>query len=75
MGRGRAVSIDKAIEAYLREALKEFEKEESKHYIPANVRRVVGHGRRPQASENERARIEWANECSRRSHGGYAKGP
>lgn len=35
------MTIDKAIEAYLREALKEFEKEESKHYVPANVRRDV----------------------------------
>ena len=30
------MTIDKAIEAYLREALKDFEKEESKHYVPAN---------------------------------------
>jgi len=35
------VTIDKAIEAYLREALKEFAKEESKHYVAANVRRDV----------------------------------
>jgi hypothetical protein len=41
LGRGRAVTIAKAIETYLREALKEFEKEESKHYVPANVRRDV----------------------------------
>ena len=35
------MTIDKAIEAYLREALKDFEKEESKHYVPANVRRDI----------------------------------
>ena len=35
------MTIDKAIGTYLREALKEFEKEESKHYVPANVRRDV----------------------------------
>jgi len=37
----RVVTLDKAIEAYLREALKEFEKEEAKHYVPANVRRDI----------------------------------
>ena len=35
------MTIAKAIEAYLREALKEFEKEEAKHYVAANVRRDV----------------------------------
>ena len=35
------MTINKAIEAYLREALKEFERQESKHYVPANVRRDV----------------------------------
>ena len=35
------VTLGEAIEAYLREALKEFEKEEATHYVPANVRRDI----------------------------------
>ena len=35
------MTLDKAIAAYLREALKEFEKEEAKHYVPDNVRQDV----------------------------------
>ncbi|MBM2812769.1 MAG: hypothetical protein HW416_3528 [Chloroflexi bacterium] len=35
------VTLGETIEAYLREALKEFEKEEATHYVPANVRRDI----------------------------------
>ena len=35
------MTLDKAIEAYWREALKEFDKEEAKHYVEANVRKDV----------------------------------
>lgn len=35
------MTLDKAIEAYLREALKEFERQETKEYAVENVRRDV----------------------------------